>query len=540
MASEKNLLKVSRVTKDGMQAAENQLIGRHRSNDATTKAIRSDLPRQSFSASAETKGILARRKWDERMLMGEAVFTGGYFLLMILWPPALGFFPLAITTIGLVWLVAEFISRLKRTALVQWYRRNVSQTVQWFKSLPPWVTLAYWGLIFLAWITLRLLTGKVSGYQDVSLYRAGSLVPVIGLVLLPISRSAAVTGEFLMMVFALGTYVEHAFGHWRFLLVTTGFFTVVQYLLLLNQFHSIAVLSMAFVLLGMTVAAIYRGFRCPPWLQVLCALVAYYWVWGVMNGFQKIAVDPSSRMALTFMAFSTVVAIKLLPGRPNGFLYRRIPWMTVCLCVLLVSVFCAQVGVNRGLGTDGIINETTFFKFGLPREINTLTDAFRSALISPFLHTSVPHLIDNVVNILAFGLGVERFMGRWQMLGIYLLGGMGAQMIRGMMILWSPLGVLSSIGVSAGASGAVFTLGGAGIFFTFAMRNVATGTKTVFYYSLVQGIVGMMTRISAVGFMSPDEEIADDVHLYGFIIGLILGVVFLVWHRFVPRHLLPD
>ena len=73
------------------------------------------------------------------------MFVGGYFLLMIIWPPALGFLPLVLVTIGLVWLIAEILSRvLPGTALGVWCAHSVLQSVQWFKAVPPWATWDIW------------------------------------------------------------------------------------------------------------------------------------------------------------------------------------------------------------------------------------------------------------------------------------------------------------------------------------------------------------------------------------------------------------
>lgn len=98
---------VSRGIQTDMEASDRQLTGVKRSTDETTKALRGDLGKDRFTMSPMVKSILNGRRWGVTMLTLEGFFVFGWFLLMIVWTPALGFFPVAIAIIAIVWAVAE-------------------------------------------------------------------------------------------------------------------------------------------------------------------------------------------------------------------------------------------------------------------------------------------------------------------------------------------------------------------------------------------------------------------------------------------------
>ncbi|MFT9039410.1 rhomboid family intramembrane serine protease [Schleiferilactobacillus harbinensis] len=545
MAFERHLLKVSRATEKDLLAAERKLTGHHRSDGTTTKSVRGTLPGKQTPISTKTKGILTARIWDERMLRIEAVFVGGYFLLMIIWPPALGFLPLVLVTIGLVWLIAEILSRvLPGTAFGVWCAHSVLQSVQWFKAVPPWATLGYLGLALLAWAALALLTGKTNNFQTTSPYRLGTMVPLVGPLLFPAGRELATVAEFFFGILTLGTYSEHFLGHRRFFLIVGGTYTIIQYISVANHFQYVMLQWMILVLVGISIVGVWQGRSCPAWLQASASVIGYSWVVRSLPLDTDAQIDFVTWLSLAMIlaggiaAFAVMrkqrqlrrVALKKLPS---------VPWVTIGLDVVLIAFFVIEVIVSGGLDQSNMVNREALASLGLPNEIDSVGSAVRQMLIYSFLQQSIGHLVGNLIGVAIGGLVVERFFGHGRALFAILLGGFGASLIRSIVTLTCSEGVSLSFSVGIGASGMGYAILGTGLISTVFAKNIATGTKAIFYFLVFRNIPYAISAVITGGLINPTADVGDDVHVYGLLIGLVVGVFFLLWHRFVARRPLP-
>lgn len=130
---------------------------------------------------------------------------------------------------------------------------------------------------------------------------------------------------------------------------------------------------------------------------------------------------------------------------------------------------------------------------------------------SMFIHIGFLHLFMNMIAIYFLGTVVERIYGSWRFLFIYILSGIGG-------------GIASfafSINVSAGASGAIFGLFGAILFFGLIYRQI-------FLKTMGLNIVIILIINIIFGFSFPQIDMA--AHLGGLISGFIVSAIV-----FVPK-----
>jgi len=124
-------------------------------------------------------------------------------------------------------------------------------------------------------------------------------------------------------------------------------------------------------------------------------------------------------------------------------------------------------------------------------------------LTAGFLHYGLIHLLLNMWALLILGREVERMVGRWRFVAIYLLSGIGGAL--GEYLFGNP------DGFSAGASGSVFGLFGA-LFFFFRRLNLDP-RGIVIIVALNFGLGFFISNISWLG------------HLGGLIVGALCGAV---------------
>ena len=131
---------------------------------------------------------------------------------------------------------------------------------------------------------------------------------------------------------------------------------------------------------------------------------------------------------------------------------------------------------------------------------------------SMFLHFGPQHLGNNMLVLFVLGGRLERTVGRLKYLLIYLLGGMGGNLLCIFLELNS-----RDFAVSAGASGAVFAVMGAMIY--------AVIRGMVYIEALSARQVVIMAAFSLYfGFTS--EGVDNAAHVGGLICGFILAVLF--------------
>lgn len=130
---------------------------------------------------------------------------------------------------------------------------------------------------------------------------------------------------------------------------------------------------------------------------------------------------------------------------------------------------------------------------------------------SMFLHFGIEHLLNNMLVLFVLGSRLERVIGKWRFLFIYLAGGLLGNII-------SLIADLSknSYAVSAGASGAVFGVMGAMIF--VVLRNKGHLEDLSIKQILIMAVFSLYFGFASTG-------VDNAAHLGGLISGFILAAI---------------
>lgn len=133
-----------------------------------------------------------------------------------------------------------------------------------------------------------------------------------------------------------------------------------------------------------------------------------------------------------------------------GAVHGAQPRITYGLIALNVAVFLA---VGAQAGSLSAFGRSPVFNGGLLVPMVVASGQWWRVVTSGFLHLSVTHIALNMLALYFIGLGLERVLGAWRYLALYLLSLLGGSAA---IMLFSPVE-----SASAGASGAIFGLMGA-------------------------------------------------------------------------------
>lgn len=153
-------------------------------------------------------------------------------------------------------------------------------------------------------------------------------------------------------------------------------------------------------------------------------------------------------------------------------------------------------------------NPNVLYKFGALVNINSIdnyTQLYR-LITSVFLHGSIMHLICNMYSLYIIGPQLESFFGRIKFIIIYILSGVIGNLLT--------LAFLQNNVVSVGASGALFGLLGALIYFGYHYR--------VYLGSVIKSqIIPLIILNLIIGFIAPG--INNFAHIGGLIGGVLIA-----------------
>lgn len=135
-----------------------------------------------------------------------------------------------------------------------------------------------------------------------------------------------------------------------------------------------------------------------------------------------------------------------------------------------------------------------------------------------FLHFGIEHLLYNMLMLIFMGDIVEKLYGKIQFLLIYLIGGVGGNLLSLFFSYRS-----KTYAVEAGASGAIFAVVGGLVVSVLVHRHVREsvfGRRTIF----------MAILLLAEGFTQ--KGIGNAAHAGGFLTGLLIAFLFYVSNCF--------
>ena len=179
------------------------------------------------------------------------------------------------------------------------------------------------------------------------------------------------------------------------------------------------------------------------------------------------------------------------------FTYKKpiITYTLIAICILMFAMMYIfgngsediQTLINFGANLDTLVKEGEVYRL----------------FTCMFLHIGTFHIICNMYSLYIIGKEVENLFGKWKFLVIYILSG----------ICGSILSIAFSYDkVSAGASGAIFGLLGALLYFGYYYRTYLGSTITSSVLPVI--IINLI-----IGFLNP--EISNAAHIGGLIGGIL-------------------
>ena len=167
---------------------------------------------------------------------------------------------------------------------------------------------------------------------------------------------------------------------------------------------------------------------------------------------------------------------------------------------ILIAICIIVFALMYILG-NGSENNQTLLTFGANFGPLVKTGEIWRLLSCAFLHIGLIHLIVNMYSLFIIGSQVETFIGKWKYLLIYIISAIGGSL---MSLCFSP-----SV-ISAGASGAIFGLMGALLYFGYHYRLYLND-------ALRKQIIPIIIVNLVIGFMS--KGIDNGAHIGGLIAG---------------------
>jgi len=181
----------------------------------------------------------------------------------------------------------------------------------------------------------------------------------------------------------------------------------------------------------------------------------------------------------------------------------KLTYFLMALCIIIFVL----------IGTAPRYDQNEIFeRYGFSKE-NFFGGEFWCLITSLFLHGSVAHLVLNMVALFFFGRALENEIAPWKFLTIFLLGGIGGNLISMFFYPGDQLFI--------GASGAIFAIMGAVM--------IIKPFEFIFYPYLIPvplALVGIIyTVYTILAFLfGGDPNVAYSAHLGGLAVGIIAGL----------------
>jgi len=166
--------------------------------------------------------------------------------------------------------------------------------------------------------------------------------------------------------------------------------------------------------------------------------------------------------------------------------------------VIALVAICVVVYAASGFGKASVITRLGMW----PNGVHYLHEYYR-IFTSLFLHLDFLHIAFNMITLLIVGPAVEVMLGKSRFLALYLLAGIGGNVLSYL--------IAPAAGVSAGASGAIFGVMGAYVVLARIQRKPLAQVVALIVINLVIGFTG---------------NIEWQAHVGGLIVGAALGLAF--------------
>lgn len=183
------------------------------------------------------------------------------------------------------------------------------------------------------------------------------------------------------------------------------------------------------------------------------------------------------------------------------FSYKKpiITYIIIAICLLLFGTMY--------IFGNGSEDTMTLLLFGANLDVLVESGQVYRLLTCTFLHIGIIHLICNMYSLYVIGKEVETLYGKWKFLIIYALSGICGSILS---LAFSPNTV------SAGASGAIFGLLGALLYFGYHYRTYLGAT-------IKRSILPVIIINLVIGFLNP--AIDNAAHIGGLVAGILISML---------------
>lgn len=181
--------------------------------------------------------------------------------------------------------------------------------------------------------------------------------------------------------------------------------------------------------------------------------------------------------------------------------------------IITIGIVVINIAVFLGLSLFGMTEDAVFMLEHGAMYVPYITEQeeYYRLFTCLFLHFGFSHLMNNMVMLFFLGSVLEEEMGRWKYLIVYILSGLGGNMLSLVMEL-----KVGEYAVSAGASGAVFGVIGALFYVVIRNQGRLRGVSG-------RGIIFMVVCSLYHGFTS--AGIDNMAHIGGLLAGFLAAVI---------------
>jgi membrane associated rhomboid family serine protease len=168
------------------------------------------------------------------------------------------------------------------------------------------------------------------------------------------------------------------------------------------------------------------------------------------------------------------------------------------------------IATNFLVSYQGFKSPGFFAKYVFEVEKILIYKDYKRLITSLFLHANWQHLIFNMISLFFFSFSLESSIGSWQLLLLYLVSGMGGDLLA--LFIHRHDGAYSSVGASGAINGLIF-----------AAIALNPHLQVFFMPGWLFGIIYIL--FSIYGIQSKKDNIGHESHLGGAVIGMLIAVI---------------
>ena len=173
----------------------------------------------------------------------------------------------------------------------------------------------------------------------------------------------------------------------------------------------------------------------------------------------------------------------------------------------IIMGICVFLFIMMYIFGNGSESTSTLIKFGANYDLLTKSGEYYRLFTCMFLHIGIWHLLCNMYSLYIIGKEIENLYGKSKYLVIYVLSGLCGSILSL---------AFSHNTISAGASGAIFGLLGALLYFGYYYRTYlgATIRSSIIPVIILNLIIGMLT-----------PGISNSAHIGGLVGGILVSMM---------------